>query len=149
MILEVVLDYTVEGVPVMPRRASAEAAGLDISCPIAFRLRAGEFRKVMTGVKVSIPVGFVGLLFPRSGLGTKGLSLANTVGVIDSDYQGDLTLMLRNTNPNGDWIDIAAGDRVAQLVIIPCAKPDEIQVDNFSRQTERGEKGFGSTGVKS
>lgn len=99
---------------------------------------------VHTGVAVEIPEGLVGLIFARSGLALKqGLAPANKVGVIDSDYRGELRVSLHNhTN---EPKTVKSGDRVAQLVLIPYIKADFELTDEFT-ETERGTKGFGSTG---
>lgn len=101
-----------------------------------------------TGLRVWIRApGMVGMLFPRSSSGVKGLVLGNGTGVIDSDYQGPLKLCLWNRGQ--DPIIVQNGDRVAQLVIMPCLTGYQIDVrDQFSDATARGEGGFGSTGVK-
>jgi len=96
-----------------------------------------------TGLSVEIPLGFVGLLFPRSSVSKTSLALANSVGVIDSGYRGEIILKYRQT---GDASPIyRVGDRVGQLMIIPHPKVEFIEVDELST-TERGKGGFGSTG---
>ena len=88
-----------------------------------------------------------GFVYPRSGLGTKGLVLANTVGVIDSSYQGEIKLALRNTSNLNIVIDIF--DRIAQYVIQPVVLPDSVEITSeFTGTTQRGSAGFGSTGTK-
>jgi dUTP pyrophosphatase len=110
-------------------------------------LDPGESAVFDTGIKVSLPSGtLVGLVFPRSGLGVKGLVIGNLTGVIDADYQGPLKLCLWNRGE--DRITIAHGDRVAQYVIVPCFQAQFEEVTSFEVETERGEGGLGSTGVK-
>ena len=145
MKLEVLLNHDVKGTPKLPTRGTAQAAGLDIYMPWTLRLRPNDRVTVETGVRVSIPEGHVGLLIPRSSWGRRGVKLQNTVGVIDSDYRGDLSLMLCSESEE-DWVDIHEGERVAQLLIIPCVLPEIAVVEQFSLLTERGEGGFGSTG---
>ena len=96
-----------------------------------------------TGLCIEIPPGFVGLLFPRSSVSKTSMSLANSVGVIDSGYRGEIMLKYRQTgDPNPVY---RTGDRVGQLMIIPHPQVEFIRVDELST-TERGEGGFGSTG---
>lgn len=100
-----------------------------------------------TGISIWIKdPAYAGLIFPRSGLGKKGLILANSVGVIDSDYQGEILLVVRNVS--GEPITIKQGDRIAQMGFYRLSQPEFIEVDDFAGQTERGTGGFGSTGVK-
>lgn len=90
-----------------------------------------------------------GLVLPRSGLGhKKGLVMGNSVGLIDSDYTGQIFISAWNRNPPGsDSIVIQPGERIAQLMFVPVLRPDLIMVDQFSGQTQRAAGGFGSTGV--
>lgn len=109
-------------------------------------IKTGETVLVHTGIAVEIPEGYVGLIFARSGLATKkGLAPANKVGVIDSDYRGELMVALYNQSC--DDRTIAEGERIAQLAIVPFLKADFNEVDELS-DTARGEGGFGSTGTK-
>lgn len=87
-----------------------------------------------------------GIVLPRSGLGTKGLVIGNLVGLIDSDYQGEISLSLWNRT--NEVIDIQPMDRVAQFMIIPVIHPEYKVVEEFHQQTNRGTGGHGSTGVK-
>ena len=97
-----------------------------------------------TGLAMAIPEGYVGLIFARSGLATKhGLTPANCVGVIDSDYRGEIVVALVNLGAE-DYV-IQPGERVAQLVIVPCAQPTLVETETLP-QTQRGTGGFGSTG---
>ncbi len=99
---------------------------------------------IHTGIAVEIPEGYCGLIFARSGLATKrGLAPANKVGVIDADYRGEIMVALHN---HSDKVaTVAAGERVAQMVIVPFLRVQYDEVDELS-DTERGEGGFGSTG---
>ena len=101
---------------------------------------------IHTGIAVEIPEGYCGLIFARSGLATKrGLAPANKVGVIDSDYRGEVMVALHN---HGDEPQIIEhGDRVAQMVFVPYYAADFVLVDELD-STARGEGGFGSTGTK-
>jgi dUTP pyrophosphatase len=100
---------------------------------------------VGTGIAVEIPEGYVGLVFIRSGLSKAGVGLTNSVGVIDSDYRGEIKLSMTYVAGNGGHY-IRARDRVAQLVVIPAPTFDLVEVDALSN-TERGSGGFGSTGI--
>lgn len=128
---------------------SAGAAGYDITvwpeAPVT--IKPGERQALPTGVAAWIQnESVVGLVFPRSGLGTKkGVRLANTVGVIDSDYQGEWMIVLENAGDE-DFV-VNPGDRVAQVVFMPVLRPLLSVVDEFVENTGRGTGGFGSTGV--
>lgn len=140
---------------VLPRYATPGSAGLDLCACLDAPLRLEKVvtgsaqgswncAKVPTGLAMAIPEGYVGLLFARSGLATKhGLSPANCVGVIDSDYRGEIVVALVNLGPE-DYV-IQPGERIAQLVIVPCAQPVLMETDALP-ETQRGTGGFGSTG---
>lgn len=129
----------------LPRYAHAGDAGLDLRSTAQVYIPAHGRATVGTGVKVAIPDGYVGLVFPRSGLACKqGIRLANCVGVIDSGYRGEILVTLVNDSDNRL---ICIGDRIAQLVIMPYARCEVVQVDSLD-DTERGTDGYGSTGVK-
>ena len=101
--------------------------------------------KIGTGIAVEIPEGYFGAVFARSGLATKrGLRPANAVGVVDSDYRGELIVALHNDTDYAQ--EVADGERIAQLVIIPYLPVSFVEVDDLS-STDRGEGGFGSTGT--
>lgn len=122
-------------------------AGIDLCATADVRLSPGETVKIGSGIAAAIPNGFVGLVFARSGLGTKGLVIKNGTGVIDAGYRGEIALTLFNNNECGtDEIVIHKYDRVAQLVIAPVAQAQLIDVGDLS-STERGANGFGSSGV--
>ena len=101
-------------------------------------------KKINTDLRVQIPQGFFGAVYPRSSTGVKRqLMLANTVGVIDSDYRGEIMIFMYNYG--NDPQVIKNGDRIAQLVIQPYEKCELVQVESLD-ETDRGESGFGSTG---
>lgn len=133
----------------LPKVETEGSAGIDLRAMLptgSFVLMPGGVLKVDTGLRVWIEdPGYVGFVFARSGLGSKGLVLGNGTGVIDSDYQGPLTVTLWNRSETA--IQINDGDRVAQLVVVPVANITPVFCDSFDLQTERGEGGFGSTGV--
>lgn len=136
----------------MPGYATPGSAAIDlVACvPEAVCIsgcRNGDRNRLMvpTGIAVEIPEGYVGLLFPRSGLATKhGLQLQNCVGVIDSDYRGEIKAALVNTREQGFMLE--PGMRVAQLAIMPVVQPILVPVDELG-ETGRGAGGFGSTGL--
>ena len=129
-----------------PQRQTAGSAGFDLKAcmeePVT--LEPGDRSTFCTGWAVEIPQGCVGLVFCRSGLGAKhGVSLPNCVGVIDSDYRGELIVPLRNFGDKA--YTIQPGERIAQLVVAPVCLPVVEEVEELT-QTARGEGGFGSTG---
>ena len=106
----------------------------------------GETKLIHTGIAMEIPEGYVGLIFARSGLATKrGLAPANKVGVIDSDYRGEIMVALHNHGSVEQTVD--GGERIAQISIVPFLKADFSEASDLS-ETVRGEGGFGSTGKK-
>lgn len=130
----------------LPQRQTEGAAGYDlracVEAPVT--LEPGEGYSFPTGLAGEIPQGLVGLIFCRSGLGVKhGVSLPNCVGVIDSDYRGELIVPLRNFGDKA--YTIQPGERIAQLVIVPVALPRLEEARELS-STQRGTGGFGSTG---
>lgn len=135
---------------VEPIKGSEYAAGLDLCALIqngahAQRIPAGATVKIGTGIAMEIPEGYFGAVFARSGMATnRGLRPANCVGVIDSDYRGEIIVALHNDSEKCETIH--DGDRVAQLVIMPCLDVQLSVVDNLNN-TERGSGGFGSTGT--
>lgn len=133
----------------MPHYATAGAAGLDLRACIdeALVLEPGETRLVPTGMAIHLAdPGYAALILPRSGLGHKhGIVLGNLVGLIDSDYQGQL--MVSAWNRSQQAFELAPMERLAQLVIVPVVQAEFNVVEDFST-SERGEGGFGSTGRK-
>jgi dUTP pyrophosphatase len=140
-IVQQVVECRVDNAAYLPKRANPTDAGADLRSTEAFELFPGESKLVDTGVAVKIPEGFAGLVFNRSGQGKKQIILLNGVGVIDSDYRGNIKILLKNISDNKYKIEI--GDRIAQLVIMPVILCDFIDSWN---DTERGTGGFGSTG---
>lgn len=143
--LEILLPY---GDNYAPVRANPTDAGLDLKSRITTSLSCTERTLVPTGVYVKIPVGYVGLLIPRSSLSKNGVMLANSVGVIDSDYRGEIMAALISHNDDEPMIN--EGDRIVQLLIVPIALPAPIvahaTVEDWAKTTSRGAGGFGSTG---
>jgi dUTP pyrophosphatase len=130
---------------VLPSRAHDGDAGLDLYACEAAHIGPGERWSVGTGVAVEIPEGHAGLVLPRSGLARKhGIALVNSPGLIDSGYRGELRVLLLNTDP-AETFRVAAGDRIAQLVIAPIALAEPVEAASLA-ESARGEGGFGSSG---
>lgn len=130
----------------LPCRATADSAGADLCACIDADtvLMPGERKLIPTGIAITVPMGFGGFVFPRSGLSSKfGVSLANCVGVIDSDYRGEVKVPV--INHSAEPYTIKDGERIAQLVIMPVDLCEYGFCDELEK-TERGEGGFGSTG---
>jgi dUTP pyrophosphatase len=130
----------------LPARSRAGDAGYDLSCVSAFSLAPGERAMVPTGVAVAIPAGLCGLVLPRSGLAIKhGISCVNAPGLVDPNYRGELRVIL--INHGTEVFEAAAGDRIAQLLIVPFAAPELVVVDELpDGGDDRGAGGFGSSG---
>ena len=133
---------------ILPTYGSEFAAGADL-----YALTDGEVvfapnetKLIRTGLAMEIPEGYAGLIYARSGLASKrGLAPANKVGVVDADYRGEVMVALHNHS--GVEQKIAAGERIAQLVVAPFLKAEYFQAEELS-DTVRGVGGFGSTGTK-
>ena len=136
-----VVECRVDNAAYLPKRANPTDAGADLSSTEKCEIYPGETKLIDTGVAVKIPQGFGGFLFNRSGQGKNGIIVLNGVGVIDSDYRGNIKIALKNISENRYAIEV--GDRIAQLVILPVILCDF--VDSWN-DTERGTGGFGSTG---
>jgi dUTP pyrophosphatase len=132
------------GLP-LPAYASAGAAGMDICAAESINLRIGKRAAVATGFAFAIPKGYEVQVRPRSGLALKnGITCLNTPGTIDSDYRGEIKVILANLGDED--FPIKTGDRIAQIVVAPVTQAAMIEVDSLD-ETERGAGGFGSTGV--
>jgi dUTP pyrophosphatase len=129
---------------VVPSRAYAGDAGLDLSACERVELGAGERAVVGTGLAVAIPEGYAGFVQPRSGLAAKhGITIVNTPGLVDSGYRGELKIILLNTDPHETFV-VEPGMRIAQLVILEVPGVDPVEMDELP-DTERGVRGFGSS----
>lgn len=129
----------------LPCHAKEGDAGLDLTSRVTVNLQPGETFIVGTGVRAEIPDGCFGLVAPRSGLASKyGITLANTPSIIDSGYRGEIKLALHNIGSKG--YTVHRDERVAQMVVVPFVTCECVEVDELS-DTERGEGGFGSTGL--
>ncbi|WP_158300344.1 dUTP diphosphatase [Corynebacterium glutamicum] len=127
----------------LPTRAHKHDAGLDLKAAKYQRIPVNGRATIDTRFRANIPAGYVGLVFSRSGHGTKGIRLANSVGVIDAGYTG--TIMVSIENYGAEPFEIQPGDRVAQMVIVPIITPALKRTETFTT-TDRGTKGLGSTG---
>lgn len=131
-----------------PFYATSGSAGMDLSACLdePVTIKKGEIKLIPAGIAISLPSNeYVGYVYARSGLASKkGICLANSVGVIDSDYRGEIRCPLINLG--AEDFTVCHGDRIAQLVISPVCVADITECDNLD-DTERGSGGFGSTGV--
>ena len=133
---------------ILPTYGSECAAGADLYACLEEEITINPHQTVLipTGLAMELPLGYAGLIYARSGLATKkGLAPANKVGVIDSDYRGEVKVALHNHSEVAQTV--TAGERVAQLVITPYLAADFVEREELS-ETVRGEGGFGSTGIK-
>lgn len=128
----------------VPAYAHEGDAGLDLRAVEDYAIPAGRSVMVRTGLRAEIPSGCVGLVFPRSGLGSKGVTLRNAVGVVDSGYRGEVMAAVWNTTEKP--VRVKSGDRICQLVVMPYC-PCTIEEAGELSDTERGTDGHGSTGL--
>lgn len=132
----------------MPRYESADAAGMDIRCSIAEAVTLQPLERTLlpTGLYIELPQGYEAQIRPRSGLALKcGLTVLNTPGTIDADYRGEVKIILINLSQEPQVIE--PGERICQMVIARHEQPDVVEVQELTA-TERGEGGFGHSGVK-
>jgi dUTP pyrophosphatase len=129
---------------VLPERAYAGDAGLDLAACERHELGPGQRATVGTGLAVAIPDGYAGFVQPRSGLAARhGITLVNTPGLVDSGYRGEIRVVLLNTDAREPFL-VEPGMRIAQLVVLPVPEVDPIEVEELP-ETERGVRGFGSS----
>ena len=131
----------------LPRYMSAHAAGMDLLAAVEseLTLSPGERKLIGTGISIAIPVGFEAQVRPRSGLAVKhGISVCNTPGTIDSDYRGEVGVILIN-HGDKDFV-IKRGDRIAQMIINKVERAELLMVEDLP-ETDRAESGFGHTGL--
>ena len=132
----------------LPVYETINSAGMDLRAYLpegAITLKPMQRMLIPTGLFMEIPEGYEGQVRPRSGLAIKnGITVLNTPGTIDSDYRGELQIILINLGDKD--FEIKNGDRIAQIIVAPVTQGNFVQVEQLS-VTERGEKGFGSTGV--
>lgn len=141
------IDCQVQPGAILPKRAHPSDAGADLFAWFPegqarwVEIYPGEQKLVDTGIAIKIPKGYGGFIYNRSSQGKKGITIPHSVGVIDSDYRGNLKVLLKNISEDPYKIDV--GDRIAQLVIMPVVLPE---FKDSWNDTERGTGGFGSTG---
>ena len=131
---------------ILPERKTDGSVGFDISACLESEVtvKAGETEKIGTGLAIALEQGYAAFIYARSGLGINhGIAPANCVGVIDSDYRGEIIVGLRNSST--EPFLVRHGDRIAQMIIAKCELP-KLEVCDSLDETERGEGGFGSTG---
>ncbi len=143
--LEPVIEVLVEGA-VLPEPAHPGDAGVDLSATEAARLEPGERVTIGTGVRIALPTGHVAFVLPRSGLAARhGITIVNAPGTIDAGYRGEVRVTLLNTDARQPY-DVAVGDRIAQLVVLPVPAVRFVPVQALPG-SHRGAAGFGSTGA--
>jgi len=131
---------------VVPRRAYAGDAGLDLAACERVELGPGERAAVGTGLAVAIPEGYAGFVQPRSGLAARhGITIVNAPGLVDAGYRGELKVVLLNTDARESFL-VEPGMRIAQLVVLPVPRVEPVEVDELP-DSERGVRGFGSSAV--
>ena len=131
---------------VVPDRAYEGDAGLDLAACERHELGPGERAVVGTGLAVEIPAGYAGFVQPRSGLAAKhGITILNSPGLVDSGYRGEVRVILLNTDRAETFV-VEPGMRIAQLVVLPVAELDLVEVEELP-ESERGARGFGSSRV--
>jgi dUTP pyrophosphatase len=129
---------------VVPARAYAGDAGLDLAATERIELGPGERSVVPTGLAVAIPEGYAGFVQPRSGLASRhGITIVNTPGLVDSGYRGELMVVLHNTDRVEAFV-VEPGMRIAQLVVLPIPEVELVEVEKLP-PSERGARGFGSS----
>ena len=128
-----------------PRYAHHDDAGADLCSTDAVTLAPGERATVGTGVAIALPEGYAGFVVPRSGLAARhGITIVNSPGTVDAGYRGEIRVTLLNTDDREPYA-ISAGDRIAQLIVMPVTRARFVSVDELP-QSMRGASGFGSTG---
>ncbi len=131
---------------VVPERAYAGDAGLDLAACERVELGPGRRATVGTGLAVAIPEGYAGFIQPRSGLAAKnGITIVNTPGLVDSGYRGELKVILLNTDSRNTFV-VEPGMRIAQLVVMLVPGVDPVEVEELP-ESERGVRGFGSSAI--
>lgn len=131
----------------LPEYATSGSAGVDLRAAENYIIKSGERALVSTGIKIAVPDGYEIQIRPRSGLALKhGIIIPNSPGTIDSDYRGEIRVILMNLGSE-DFV-INSGDRIAQMILAPVAKISwlEVKAESELAETERGVGGFGSTG---
>ena len=131
----------------IPHMAYNGDAGVDLRSVERIVLEPQERAMVATGLAIALPEGYAGFVLPRSGLAAKhGISIVNAPGLIDSNYRGELKVILLNTDPDKSFT-IEIGDRIAQLIVMPVPTINFEQVEELT-ESQREESGFGSSGIR-
>jgi dUTP diphosphatase len=131
---------------VLPARAYAGDAGIDLAACARHELAPGERAVVGTGLAIELPVGYAGFVQPRSGLAAEhGITIVNSPGLIDAGYRGEVMVILLNTDPDATFV-VEQGMRIAQLVILSVVDVDLVEVEELET-SERGGRGHGSSGA--
>lgn len=142
--VEILIRRLDEGVPV-PAYAHPGDAGADLATTVDVTLQPGERAMVPTGISLALPLGFVALVHPRSGLAARcGISIVNAPGTVDAGYRGEVKVMLINLDP-AEPVTLRRGDRIAQLVVQRVERARFVEVDRLP-ESARGAGGYGSTG---
>jgi dUTP pyrophosphatase len=145
--MPVSLPITLQEGATLPTYATAGAAGMDLACLENLDLQPMERKLVPTGIRIAVPQGYEAQVRPRSGLALRhGITVVNSPGTIDSDYRGEIKLILINLG--SEPVQFRKGERIGQLVLCPVARAELLVVESLDG-TERGDGGFGSTGTGS
>lgn len=130
-----------------PKYAHADDAGADLYASEAVTLAPGARALIGTGVAIALPEGYAAFVVPRSGLAAKhGITVVNSPGTVDAGYRGEIKVTLLNTDQTSEF-EVAVGDRIAQLIVMPVSRAVFIPVTELP-ESERGQGGFGSTGLR-
>lgn len=130
-----------------PKYAHADDAGADLYAAEAATIGPGERALIGTGVAIALPEGYAAFVVPRSGLAAKhGITVVNSPGTVDAGYRGEIKVTLLNTDKDAEF-EVAVGDRIAQVIIMPVSRAVFVPVAELP-DSERGQGGFGSTGVR-
>jgi dUTP pyrophosphatase len=144
MAVEILITRTDPDLP-LPSYAHPGDAGADLVTTVDVHLGPGERALVPTGVAIALPDGYVALVHPRSGLAARfGVSIVNAPGTVDAGYRGEISVLLVNLDPH-DPVDLARGDRIAQLVVQRVERARFVEVERLPGSA-RGDGGYGSTG---
>ena len=144
--VEILVSTTEAGVP-LPSFAHPGDAGADLTTRVDVTLAPGERATVPTAIRIALPMGYAAFIHPRSGLASRhGLTIVNAPGTVDAGYRGEVQVTLLNTDASTP-LELHAGDRIAQMVIQRVEQPTFVVVDELP-DSERGDGGFGSTGVR-
>src|SRR6056297_335182 len=146
MLMEIKVERVNQNIELPKYQHYGEDAGLDLHAAEELTIKSGEYELIKTGLKIAVPKGYAAFVYPRSGLALKkGVTVLNADGVIDSGYRGEVGVILINHGKKNFQINF--NDRIAQLIIQKVNTIEWNEVENLS-ESQRGEGGFGHTGVK-